>query len=145
LSFLGPPQLLIVAQVSRRMNEAASADRVWLPIARDLNRWFVTVAWLRAAQPARGEGAEESVKEQCRARVLPRVMATGSKHVSKSMKLVLAGDGAVGKTSLLIRYTSNSFSKEVGIVVCRGAFLFARFSLCQLCLAVTAATFCLEK
>jgi hypothetical protein len=121
-SFLEPPQLLVVAQVSRKMNEAACSDRLWQPISRGLNNWFPAVAWL--AEPhARGRG-DASVKEQCRARLVPRAKPVGVMAGVASMKLLVAGDAVVGKTCLLTRNTTGVFPTGVCSRCCHLA-LFA--------------------
>jgi hypothetical protein len=105
LSFLEPPQLLLVAQVSRKMNEAASYDRLWRRFENDLGRWFILgcVAWMRdASKSTRGSKKKRNpdglVKEQCRAQVIP---SFGFAHRAAGvvpLKITLIGDGATGKT-----------------------------------------------
>jgi Ras-related C3 botulinum toxin substrate 1 len=60
LSFLEPTQLLLVAQVCRRMNEAASSDRLWSPVADRLSEWFVGSGRLDA-----GQNEEECTCQEC--------------------------------------------------------------------------------
>jgi small GTP-binding protein len=105
LSFLEPPRLLVVSQVSRRFNDAASADRLWRPAAERLHQ-FLGIAWL-APTVALHAARDASVKEQCRARVAPRMQ-----EETLGMKVVVAGDVGVGKTCLQARFKTNTFESQ---------------------------------
>jgi hypothetical protein len=115
LSFLEPPQLLVVAQVCRRMNEAASSDRLWSPVADRLGEWFVgAVTWMRGEAKKKANGKVATVKDRCRAQVLPRLGEIVQKTPGLvPLKIVILGDHAAGKTWLQIRLVDKTFPAEV--------------------------------
>jgi Ras-related C3 botulinum toxin substrate 1 len=122
LSFVAPPQLLVVAQVSRKMNAAASSDIVWRRAAAELSRWFDgPVAWLDAT----GSSTKQAtVKGQCRARVLHRLVKREPEQRDRAplLRIVLVGDCGAGKASMLFRFMSELYPEDVGCI-----FLFVTF------------------
>jgi hypothetical protein len=124
LSFLEPPQLLLVAQVSRKMNEAASSDRLWRCFENDLSRWFALgcVAWMRDAPDSssgwkkkkkkkkkKNKRQDAVVKEQCRAQVFPRFEFAPRAPGDLPLKITLIGDGGTGKTCVVVRHTERVY------------------------------------
>jgi GTPase SAR1 family protein len=75
----------------------------------------MTVAWLRS-EASNSDKAPRSIKEECRSQILPR-FAENAMGKARRLKAVAIGDGATGKTSLLIRYTTNTCPLDVSVTV----------------------------
>jgi hypothetical protein len=138
ITFLNPPQLLVVARVSRKMNEAASSDRLWRRFENKLSRWFLVgfFAWVRDTPPGPRDGKQQqdTAKERCRAQVLPRFdFVQGAPDLPVPLKIVAIGDGSTGKTSLLMRYSLNTFPTEVCKRIVVSLLFTWNDSTCRLC------------
>jgi hypothetical protein len=107
LSFLEPPLLLVVAQVCRRLNEAASSDVLWRHFENDLGSWFRVgfFEWMRT----------EQAKARCRLRVPPLLGLVKNAQRRIPLCVSCVGDTAA-KERMLISYTTGKFPSEVRIV-----------------------------
>jgi small GTP-binding protein len=117
-SLLHPRDLLNVAQVSKRFNRISSSDRLWKEIYENVDRYFITSSaqWIRGQRNLPEDlDLKVSYKEKCFAQTLPsegNLLTFKGSGELLDLKLMVVGDGAVGKTSILITYIENRFPVE---------------------------------
>ena len=104
-----PSDLLSLACVSRQFNKIAAADFLWKPIYEKI--CARTSLWIAEIPP---NFESLSYKERFRIRVGAGIytLHLPESNGMSSLKTVVVGDGAVGKTTLLIRFAEGRFPVE---------------------------------
>jgi len=124
LSYCHPRDVLALAQTNRYLSQVCSSDRYWVSIFANLSSFFKqtnSIVWLENS-----ENTEKlPAKEQVRRRIAnqSQLLELRSSYLL-NIKLVVVGDGATGKTCLLIAFVHNMFPQEyVSFVFCVLCFL----------------------